>query len=123
MIGDAELKQMKPTAVLVNTSRGAVVDERALVKALQEGTIAAAGMDVFEEEPIFRENPLLGLGDKALLSPHMVSGNVGAGLKPGVLWGTEAVVKALKGEAHDNIYNKEVIPRWLERFGGKSLLG
>jgi phosphoglycerate dehydrogenase-like enzyme len=100
-----------------------VVDERALVNALQEGTIAAAGLDVFEEEPIFPENALLQLGDKILLSPHMVSGNTGAGLKPGLLWGTEAVVKALRGEVHDNVYNKEVIPRWLERFGGKSLIG
>jgi len=123
MVGEAELGQMKPGAVLVNTSRGAVVNERALVKALQEGTITAAGMDVFEEEPIFPENPLLQLGDKVLLSPHMVSGNVGAGLKPGVVWGTEAVIRALKGEVHDNVYNKEVVPRWLQRFGGKSLLG
>ncbi|MGH7830767.1 MAG: NAD(P)-dependent oxidoreductase [Candidatus Binatia bacterium] len=122
MIGEAELRQMKPSAVLVNTSRGAAVDERALVRALQEGTITAAGLDVFEAEPIFTESPLLQLGDKVLLSPHMVSGNTGAGLKPGLLWGTEAVIKALKGEAHDNVYNKEVIPRWLERFGGKSLL-
>lgn len=122
MIGEAELKQMKRTAVLINTSRGAVVDERALAKALEASTIAAAGLDVFEEEPILPDNPLLKLGDKVLLSPHMVSGNVGAALKPGIKWATQAVIKALKGEVHDNVFNQEVIPRWLERFGGRSLL-
>lgn len=122
MIRAAELKQMKPNAILINTSRGGAIDEKDLARALEEGTVAAAGLDVFEDEPVLPDNPLLRLGDKVLLSPHIVSGNLGAGLKPGILWATEAVIKALGGEVPNHVFNEEVIPRWLQRFGGKSLL-
>ncbi|MBI4296221.1 MAG: C-terminal binding protein, partial [Chloroflexi bacterium] len=61
MIGEAELKLMKPTAYLINTARGAIIDEPALIRALQEKRIAGAGLDVFEKEPIDPTNPLLKL--------------------------------------------------------------
>ena len=83
MIGAKEIAMMKPSAVLINTSRGPVVHEEALVEALQEGAIEAAVLDVFEEEPLPDSNILRTLEDKVLLSPHMVSGNVGTGLRPG----------------------------------------
>lgn len=70
MIGEKELRLMKPTAILVNTSRGAVVDEKALVKALREGWIAGAALDVFEEEPIRLDNPLLSM-DNVVATPHI----------------------------------------------------
>ena len=60
---------MKLTAVFVNTSRGSVVDESALIDALQEGRIAAAGLDVFEKEPIDPDNPLLSM-DNVVVTPH-----------------------------------------------------
>ncbi|MEO8747891.1 MAG: D-glycerate dehydrogenase [Rhodanobacter sp.] len=70
-IGEAELAQMKPTAVLVNVARGGVVDDAALARALASGTIAAAALDVFEGEPVVNR-ALLAL-DNVLLSPHIAS--------------------------------------------------
>ncbi len=71
LIDRAALDQMKPTALLVNTSRGAIVDEDALSEALREGRLAAAGLDVFATEPVDPGNPLLRL-DNVVLSPHVV---------------------------------------------------
>lgn len=123
IIGARELSLMKPTAILINTSRGACIDEAALVEALDKGQIAGAALDVFEMEPLPLEHPLRRLGDKVLLSPHMVSANKGSGLGPGLRWATESVLRALRGEVPDNVYNKDVIPRWQSRFGGKSVWG
>lgn len=121
MISAEQLALMKPTAILINTSRGFCVDEAALVEALKKGRIGGAALDVFEEEPLALDSPLRKLGDKVLLSPHMVSANVGSGLKPGIRWATESVLSALRGEVPDNVYNKEVIQRWESRFGGRSV--
>lgn len=71
LIDRAALDQMKPTALLINTSRGAIVDEDALTEALCEGRLAAAGLDVFATEPVEPGNPLLRL-DNVVLSPHVV---------------------------------------------------
>jgi phosphoglycerate dehydrogenase-like enzyme len=70
MIGARELAKMKPTAILINTARGKIVDENALVKALRERRIAGAGLDVFEKEPLPMDSPLLDL-DNVLLTPHI----------------------------------------------------
>jgi len=70
LIGERELSLMKPTSVLLNTSRGEIVDEKALIAALIENRIAGAGLDVFEKEPISMDNPLLKL-ENVLLSPHI----------------------------------------------------
>jgi phosphoglycerate dehydrogenase-like enzyme len=120
LIGAPQLALMKPTAILINTARGPCVQEGALIEALLRDQIAGAAMDVFEQEPLSLDSPLRNLGDKVLLSPHMVSSNVGSGLGPGIRWSTESVLRALRGEVPDNVYNTEVIPRWEKRFGGTS---
>jgi D-3-phosphoglycerate dehydrogenase len=72
MISEETFKQMKPTGIFLNTGRGATVDEAALIKALQEGWIAFAGLDVFEIEPIQPDNPLLKM-DNVILTAHAAS--------------------------------------------------
>src|SRR5205809_1490056 len=121
LIDAKQLAMMKPHAILINTSRGPCVHEPALIEALQRGQIAGAALDVFEQEPLSADSSLRNLGDKVLLSPHMVSSNVGSGLGPGIRWATESVLRAMRGEVPDNGYNKEVIPRWERRFGGTSV--
>jgi phosphoglycerate dehydrogenase-like enzyme len=70
LVGARELELMKPSAILVNTSRGPIVDEAALVRAVREGTIAGAGLDVFDVEPLPRHHPLRELR-RAVLTPHL----------------------------------------------------
>ena len=70
LIGENELSMMKKTAHLINTARGGLIDESALLKALKEGEIAGAGLDVFESEPPEHENPLLHLPN-VVVTPHM----------------------------------------------------
>jgi phosphoglycerate dehydrogenase-like enzyme len=70
LIGEAELRAMRPSAYLVNISRGGTVDEGALINALREGWIAGAGLDVFEEEPLPSDSPLYDL-ENVILSPHV----------------------------------------------------
>lgn len=69
-VGEAELQAMKPSAYLVNIARGSVVDEATLVRALREGWIAGAGLDVFEQEPLPADSPLWEM-ENALISPHV----------------------------------------------------
>ena len=68
-MGEMEFTQMKSTAVLINTARGPIVDEKALIHALEKGKIAGAALDVFEDEPLPKESPLRRM-DNVLLAPH-----------------------------------------------------
>ncbi len=102
----AEFAAMKPTAVLVNTSRGAVVDEAALGEALATGTIAAAGLDVFEQEPMV--HPKLLECENALILPHIASASVTTRTRMCML-AAENMVAGLKGERPPNIVNPEVL--------------
>ncbi len=72
LIGEREFSLMKPTAIFINTSRGPVVDEKALIKALKQEKISGAGLDVFEIEPLEKDNPLRSL-DNVVMTPHIGS--------------------------------------------------
>jgi D-3-phosphoglycerate dehydrogenase len=80
LLGAKEFRMMKPTAVLVNTARGPVIDESAMIQALTAGTLAGAGLDVFEIEPITADNPLLDL-ENVVLTAHQASSAIEARLR------------------------------------------
>lgn len=96
MIGERELTLMKSTAVLVNTSRGPVVRERELVEALREKRIFAAGLDVFETEPLPEDSPLLEL-DNVVLVPHIASASIATRTKMAVM-AANNLVQVLYGQ-------------------------
>jgi gluconate 2-dehydrogenase len=104
LIGARELKLMKPTAILVNSTRGGVVDDAALIGALKEGTIRAAGLDVFEGEPAL--NPgFLGL-DNVVLMPH-VGSSTEATRRAMAMTAAKNLVAALAGAIPPNLLNPE----------------
>jgi len=94
IIGEAEFRRMKPTAYFINTSRGPVVDQAALVRALQEGWIAGAGLDVFDPEPLPTDSPLLTL-ENVVITPHMASHTDEALLRMALV--VEDIIAVLEG--------------------------
>ncbi len=107
MIGEKELKLMKRTAYLINTSRGRVIDEKALVKALREKWIAGAALDVFWNEPLPKNHPLTKL-DNVVLTPHIGSATNETREKMAEMV-AENLIAFYKGEIPPNLVNKEVI--------------
>jgi D-3-phosphoglycerate dehydrogenase len=105
-IGEAELKSMKKNAILVNTSRGGIVDEKALYTALKEGEIAGAALDVFAKEPPGK-TPLTEL-DNFIGSPHIGGITTEAIARIGMTVARD-VVAVLKGEAPEFPANKEYL--------------
>ncbi len=122
LISEAQFTLMKPSAIIVNAARGPIVDGDALFDALDKDVIAGAAIDVFETEPVPTQSPLLGLGDKILVSPHNVSATTGGGLGPAIPWATRAALTALRGEVPRHVVNEDAIPKWRRRFGGNSLI-
>jgi lactate dehydrogenase-like 2-hydroxyacid dehydrogenase len=102
MIGAAELKLMKPTAILVNSTRGGVVDDAALIAALRGGTIRAAGLDVFENEPSL--NPGFLELDNVVLMPHIGS-STEATRRAMAMTAARNLVAALTGATPPNLVN------------------
>ncbi len=103
LIGRKQLDMMKPTAYLINTSRGPVVDEQALVHALKKGAIAGAGLDVYEREPKLARG-LAGLKN-AILLPHVGSASIETRTKM-ALMAAENILAALSGKRPPNLLNK-----------------
>lgn len=92
LIGEAELRMMKPTAILINTGRGGLVDEQAIVDALKAGEISAAGFDVFTQEPADESNPLIA----NMSMPNLL-------LTPHVAWGSDSSIQRLAEILIENI--------------------
>jgi glyoxylate reductase len=105
LIGQPELASMKRTAYLINTARGPIVDEAALAEALKNGTIAGAGLDVFENEP--EVHPGLLELDNAVLVPHIASASLDT-RNAMAMMAAENVIAALKGEMPPNCVNPEI---------------
>jgi glyoxylate reductase len=111
LINEERLRRMKPTAVLVNTSRGPVIDEAALADALKSGEIFAAGLDVFENEP--EVHPGLLKAENAVIIPHLGSATVETRHAMGML-AAENLVAALEGRVPPTLINPDV---WERRRG------
>jgi gluconate 2-dehydrogenase len=106
LMGSREFNLMKKDAIFINGSRGATVDERALVEALQTGQIRAAGLDVFRQEPVDPNHPLLTL-ENAVTLPHVGSATAETRKKMAFL-AAENLVKGLNGENPPSLINKEL---------------
>ncbi|TMH51834.1 MAG: dehydrogenase [Betaproteobacteria bacterium] len=114
MLGERELALMKPSAYLVNTSRGEAIDEAALYRALKEKRIAGAALDSFAVEPLPDDSPLRQL-DNVILTPHMVGHTQDAfvSFPPAAV---ENITRILRGEPPLYCKNPEVIPAWQRRL-------
>ena len=106
LIGEKAIDMMKPTAYLVNVARGPIVNERALIKALQEKRITGAGLDVFEKEPPATDNPLLKF-ENVVASSHMAGLSVESTERIQLVAAEEAV-RILRGEEPKYLVNKEL---------------
>ena len=105
LIGEQQLALMKPTAMLINTTRGLVVDEKALVAALQSKRIAGAALDVFEREPVIEKG--LYAMENVVLAPHLGSATIGARTKMGLM-AAENLLAACAGRRPPNVVNPEI---------------
>ena len=103
LIGKEELIQMKNDAILINTARGAIIDEEALMEALSQGTIGGAGLDVFETEPLPMDSKLFQLANVVMV-PHIGSASLNARRKMAEV-AARNVVAVLKGEAPPDVVN------------------
>jgi D-3-phosphoglycerate dehydrogenase len=112
LIGAQQLSWMKPDAFLVNTSRGGVIDEAALVQCLQERRIAGAGLDVYAREPLPEDSPLKGL-DNVFLTPHTAALTRECVTRVAVE-AARATLEVFQGKKPDGLVNPEVLthPRW-----------
>ncbi len=116
MLGMREFKMMKPTAFIVNTSRGPALKEAELVQALNEKIIAGAALDVFEQEPLPMENPLRHVDPmRLILTPHNIGANPGSA-EAGQKMAAQSILAILDGKVPDTVVNPLAIPRWKERF-------
>lgn len=117
LIGDRQLSLMKPGSILINTARGAIIDEQALVRALKNGPLSAAGLDVFEKEP--HPLPQLLSMPNVVLAPHIGSASLETRENMATL-AAEGLVAALSGRMPPNIVNPQVWPEFIKRLNQQS---
>lgn len=116
LLGEEDFRRMKPSAYFINTGRGKVVDETALIRALQEGWIAGAGLDVLEQEPPAPDNPLLTM-DHVVLTSHMASASDRGGVERRKKL-TQQLVTILSGRwPNDGLVNPAVRPLATAKWG------
>jgi D-3-phosphoglycerate dehydrogenase len=116
MIGMRELKLMKPTAFVINTSRGPAIKEAELVQALNDKIIAGAALDVFESEPMPANTALRQIDPlRLILTPHNIGANPGSG-EAGQKMAAQSMLSILEGKVPDTVVNPDAIPLWKERF-------
>jgi glyoxylate reductase len=114
LINADSLRLMKPTAILVNTGRGPLIDQAALYEALRHNVIAGAALDVTDPEPMPLDDPLLTLPN-VIVTPHIASASVATRSRMAML-AAENLVQALHGEVPEHAVNSEVADRWRARF-------
>lgn len=107
LVGQQEFERMKPSAYFINAARGAVVDEEAMIRALRNGTIAGAGLDVFEKEPPDPDNPLLAM-DNVIVSPHNAALSDGAMLEM-AMDSARGILDVLEGRIPEYLCNPDIL--------------
>jgi phosphoglycerate dehydrogenase-like enzyme len=107
MIGERELQHMRPSAYLINIGRGAIIDEAALVQALQDGWIAGAGLDVFETEPLPAESPLWGMPN-TIITAHY-AGRTPHYYERAISIFLENLKRYISGQSLVNVVDKELM--------------
>ena len=116
MISMRELEMMKPSAYIINTSRGPAIDETDLTRALNEGVIAGAALDVFETEPTPMSNPLRQVDQtKVIITPHNIGANPGSS-EAGQRMAAQSILSILQGKAPDTVVNPDAVAQWRQRF-------
>jgi D-3-phosphoglycerate dehydrogenase len=115
MIGEKALARMKPTAILINTARGELLDEEAVARALDEGVIAGAALDAFVREPLPVDTPLRHVDpSRLILTPHNVAHSE-AGRRANLALALDQILALGRGEVPAHVVNPEAIPRWRSR--------
>ncbi len=115
MIGEKELRRMKPTAVLVNTARGEVADEDAVARAVEERWIAGAALDAFTKEPLPADSPLRRVDpERMILTPHNIAHSE-AGRRANLTLALDQILALSRGEVPAHVLNPAAIPRWRAR--------
>ena len=118
LVSAEKLKLMKPSAILVNTARGAIVDEAALAEALKRKAIAGAALDCFAVEPLPADSPLRGLPN-AILTPHMIGHTIEAHHSLEVAT-RENLGRIMAGQPPRYVVNPAVLPAWTAKWGTKA---